>query len=238
MSSRRNSCSPTTSSKAPSAARSSITNTWFAPARRNTQRGHGAGKPSIAILDKDAAGQYLPRLKQSGDAKLSALDAAPKFAKSGNIAPANYFGDGKFYAVNTMQPAYQPSGSKPPPPMQTTCTPTQQCHDLPPPKLRPPSATTLDAKHVNWIGIRFLGRSAQRRPPVSAQTRAVIYAPATPAAILTSKPHHQPVHTITNARSVAHADQRAAHLKITARSSPMPRPAACRRSRLYKRQEI
>ena len=32
---------------------------------------------------------------------------------TGNIAPANYFGDGKFYAVNTMQPPYQPSGNPP-----------------------------------------------------------------------------------------------------------------------------
>src|SRR5260221_4913045 len=34
-------------------------------------------KPSIALLAKDAAGKYLPRLKQSSDAKLSSLDAAP-----------------------------------------------------------------------------------------------------------------------------------------------------------------
>src|SRR6202166_958537 len=72
-------------------------------------------RPSIAILDTDAAGHYLPRLKQAKDAKRSALDAAPKYAKSGTIAPVNYFGDGKFYAVNTMQPAYQPSGNKPAP---------------------------------------------------------------------------------------------------------------------------
>src|SRR6202023_1207133 len=51
-------------------------------------------KPSVAILDKDAAGEYLPRLKQSNDAPLSAWDAAPKFAKSCNITPVNYFGDG------------------------------------------------------------------------------------------------------------------------------------------------
>ena len=43
-------------------------------------------KPSIAILETDAAGRYLPRLKQANDAKRSALDAPPKFAKSGNIA--------------------------------------------------------------------------------------------------------------------------------------------------------
>src|ERR1700748_1237688 len=55
-----------------------------------------AAKPSIAILEQDAAGHYLPRLKLAKDAK-SALDEPPRFAKSGNITPADYFGDGKFY---------------------------------------------------------------------------------------------------------------------------------------------
>ena len=72
-----------------------------------------APKPSIAILDQDAAGHYLPKLKAAKNAPASALDGPPKFAKSGNITPANYFGDGNFYAVNTMQPPYQPSGNAP-----------------------------------------------------------------------------------------------------------------------------
>src|ERR1700722_19749552 len=72
-----------------------------------------AAKPSIALLDKDGAGHYLPRLTAAKNAKPSALDGPPRFAKSGNITPANYFGDDKFYAVNTMQPAYQPSGNTP-----------------------------------------------------------------------------------------------------------------------------
>jgi acid phosphatase len=71
--------------------------------------------PSIAILEKDAAGHYLPRLKSAPGSPASALDGPPKFAKSGNITPENYFGDGRFYAVNTMQPPYQPSGCRPRP---------------------------------------------------------------------------------------------------------------------------
>src|ERR1700728_4375142 len=72
-----------------------------------------AAKPSIPTLYSDSGGHYLPRLKLAQGAPSSALDGPPKFAKSGNITPANYFGDGKFYAVNTMQPAYQPSGNAP-----------------------------------------------------------------------------------------------------------------------------
>ena len=59
------------------------------------------------------AGGYLPRLKTATTPPASALDEPPTFARSGNIAPLNYFGDGKFYAVNTMQPPYQPSRNKP-----------------------------------------------------------------------------------------------------------------------------
>src|SRR5277367_4818195 len=70
-------------------------------------------KPTIAVLEQDAAGNYLPRLKVATRAKPSALDGPPRFANSGNITPANYFGDGQFYAVNTMQPPYQPSGATP-----------------------------------------------------------------------------------------------------------------------------
>src|SRR5205814_3981468 len=43
----------------------------------------------------------------------SALDGAPAF-QTGNIAPLDYFGTGDGYrAVNTMQPAYEPSGNFP-----------------------------------------------------------------------------------------------------------------------------
>ena len=73
-----------------------------------------AAKPSIAVLEQDAAGHYLPRLKTApGCAARRRSTGRRQFVQSGNIAPANYFGDGKFYAVNTMQPPYQPSGNPP-----------------------------------------------------------------------------------------------------------------------------
>src|SRR6202043_2146445 len=70
-------------------------------------------KPSITLLETAADGRMLPRLLVAKDSPASALDGPPKFVKSGNIAPVNYFGDGQFHAVNTMQPAYQPSGNAP-----------------------------------------------------------------------------------------------------------------------------
>jgi acid phosphatase len=72
-----------------------------------------AAKPTITVLDTDASGKYLPSLKLAANSPASALDGPPTYVLSGTITPANYFGDGKFYGVNTMQPPYQPSGNTP-----------------------------------------------------------------------------------------------------------------------------
>jgi acid phosphatase len=173
-----------------------------------------AAKPSIAILDTDAAGHYLPRLKQSKDAKLSALDAAPKYAKSGNIAPVNYFGDGKFYAVNTMQPAYQPSGNKPAPTDADYLYADPHNATTLPPQTQATIGDELDAKHVNWIwysGAWDAALADGRQPPLKA--REAIYAPETPGGSPDFQAHHQPFNYYERFDPTAHADQRTAHLK-------------------------
>jgi acid phosphatase len=173
-----------------------------------------AAKPSIAILDRDTAGNYLPRLTLAKGAKSSALDEPPKFAKSGNIAPANYFGDGKFYAVNTMQPAYQPSGNTPgsgdadywyaDPDNATTL----------PPQTQQTIGDALDAKHVDWTwysGAWDAAVADGRRPAL--KSRAAIYAPETPFGNPDFQPHHQPFNYYARFDPIVHADQRAAHMK-------------------------
>ncbi len=83
----------------------------------------------------------LPRLKTAKNSPRSALDGPPKFVKSGNIAPLNYFGDGKFYAVNTMQPPYQPSGNAPAPQdAGGLYADPEQCDDVAAANRVPPSA--------------------------------------------------------------------------------------------------
>jgi acid phosphatase len=171
-------------------------------------------KPSMAVLDKDAAGRYVPRLKAAKDAKPSALDEAPKFQNSGNIAPANYFGDGKFYAVNTMQPAYQPSGNKPAAadagylyadPGSATTLPPQSAATI---------GDALDAKHVNWIWYSGSWGAALADGRRSAlKSRTVIYAPSTPAGNPDFQPHHQPFNYYARFDPESGAEQRALHLK-------------------------
>ena len=173
-----------------------------------------AAKPSIALLDQDAAGHYLPRLKLAANAQASALDGPPSFARNGNITPPNYFGDGRFYAVNTMQPAYQPSGNPPAAddadflfadPMKATTLPPQTQATI---------GDSLDAKHVRWVwyaGAWDAALADGRQPP--SKTRAAIYAPPYPGGNPDFQPHHQPFDYYARFDPVAHAATRAAHLQ-------------------------
>ncbi|HSU04875.1 MAG TPA: acid phosphatase, partial [Acetobacteraceae bacterium] len=60
-------------------------------------------RPSISAVEPDGV-----TLKVAADSPKSAMDGIPIFVSDGNITP-------DFYAVNTMQPPYQPSANKPAP---------------------------------------------------------------------------------------------------------------------------
>lgn len=63
----------------------------------------GPAKPSIAKVEADGV-----TLAPAAGMPASALEGPPKFASDGNLTP-------DFYAVNTMQPPYQPSANPPAP---------------------------------------------------------------------------------------------------------------------------
>ncbi|MFM0139476.1 acid phosphatase [Caballeronia grimmiae] len=60
-----------------------------------------AAKGSISVVNADGVSLTL-----ASNSPASALSGAPKYVNSGNLTP-------DFYAVNTMQPPYQPSGNAP-----------------------------------------------------------------------------------------------------------------------------
>ena len=171
-------------------------------------------KPSIAILDTDGAGHYLPRLKLAPGSPASALDGPPKFAKSGNISPANYFGDGKFYAVNTMQPPYQPSGNPPAPGDAAGLYADPGRRTTLPPQTAPTIGDRLNEKHVSWAWYSgaWDAALADGRKPAGTERR-VIYAPETPAGSPDFQPHHQPFNYYADFDPVTRGGERAAHLK-------------------------
>ncbi len=171
-------------------------------------------KPSIAALDKDAAGHYLPRLTTAKNSPVSALDGPPKFVKSGNITPLNYFGDGMFYAVNTMQPPYQPSGNAPAPADSGGEYANPNNATTLPPQTGPTIGDRLNAKNVEWTwyaGAWDAALADGKQP--AAHERRVIYAPETPGGSPDFQPHHQPFNYYANFDPAAHASERAKHLK-------------------------
>lgn len=68
---------------------------------------------SISALNTQADGTFQPVLTPADTSPPSAISGPPTFKRSSNLTPKNYAGDGKFYAVNTMQPSYQPSANPP-----------------------------------------------------------------------------------------------------------------------------
>jgi acid phosphatase len=173
-----------------------------------------AAKPTMTLLEQDSNGRYLPRLETSRNLPASALDEPPRFAKSGNIAPNNYFGDGKFYAVNTMQPPYQPSGNAPAATDIGFAYADSSRATTLPPQTRATIGDALDAKRVDWIwyaGAWNVAVKDGRRAPT--KMREVIYAPATAGGNPDFQPHHQPFNYYEKFDPAMHAEHRAAHLK-------------------------
>jgi acid phosphatase len=81
-------------------------------------------------------------LKAAANSPASALDGKPKFVADGNLTP-------DLYAVNTMQPPYQPSANKPPqtgdPAFADPANPTTL-----PPQTEKTIGDLLSAKGISW----------------------------------------------------------------------------------------
>jgi phospholipase C len=95
----------------------------------------GSAKDKIAALDADGVS-----LKLAPDSPVSALDGPPKFVNDGSLTP-------DFHAINTMQPAYQPSAN-PLAPGDNSAFPSS-------PKTLPPQSEEtigdlLNKKDVSW----------------------------------------------------------------------------------------
>jgi len=96
-----------------------------------------AAKPSIAAVEADGV-----TLKVADNSPASAIDGIPKFVSDGNLTP-------DFYAVNTMQPPYQPSAVKPAPGGDPLDADPDQPTTLPP-QTQTTIGDLLSAKGVTW----------------------------------------------------------------------------------------
>ena len=161
-----------------------------------------AAKPTIAVLDVDSAGKFLPKLTLAASAPASALDGPPTFALSGNITPKNYFGDGTFRAVNTMQPPYQPSGNAPAATDTAGLYATTASATTLPPQTQANIGDRLNAKSITWKW--YAGAWAK-----ASSDRTVIYNNTVP----NFQAHHHPFNYFANMDPVTSAPNRTAHLK-------------------------
>jgi len=176
-----------------------------------------AQHPTIAVLNKDANGNWVPSLTPSATSQASAMNGPPSFVLSGNITPANYFGDDKFYAVNTMQAPYQPSGNAPAAAASAAYASTSKATTLPP-QSASNIGDTLAAKSVSWKwyagGWNAAVTDGMQDPSVA---RSVIYAGnangVSSSTALDFQPHHQPFNYYAEFDPTAHADARTAHMK-------------------------
>ena len=173
-----------------------------------------AAKPEIALLDRDSSGRWLPRLRTAAKPPPSALDEPPMFALSGSIAPLNYFGDGKFYAVNTMQPPFQPSRNKPAAGDWSFAYADANNPTTLPPQTHTTIGDLLDTRRIGWSWYAGAWKAALEdgtRP--SSKKRNVIYTPETAGGNPDFQAHHQPFNYYERFDPSAHAADRAAHLK-------------------------
>jgi acid phosphatase len=170
-----------------------------APEYPNADDPASPGRTSISAIEVDAKGNFV-RLTPGAAAPGSVLNGAPTYLKDSTLTPKD--AQGRFYAVNTMQPAYQPSGN---PPAGTDTTglyaDPAKATSLPPQTAKT-IADLLDAKHISWAW--YAGAWSE----VSAN-RAGIYNNSTP----NFQPHHQPFNYYASFDPVQHAEARAAHLK-------------------------
>lgn len=98
---------------------------------------HSPARPLISVLDADGAS-----LRIAADSPKSALGGPPRFVNSGALTP-------DFYAVNTMQPPYQPSGNKPAPGGNPAFADPAKPNTLPP-QTEPTIGDLLSANGISW----------------------------------------------------------------------------------------
>jgi acid phosphatase len=174
-------------------------------------------QPTIAALETDTGGNYLPRLARQPASPVSALDGLPVWVLDGNVTPKNYFGDGTFRAVNTMQTPYQPSGIAPDASDATGLYADPGKANTLPPQTQTHIGDLLTAKGIDWIWYAGGWNAA-------LADRTKVYNPAHG----NFQVHHQAFNYFAGFDPVAHAAERATHLKdyddliAAARSGTLP----------------
>jgi len=172
--------------------------------------------PEYPNADTDPAAPTIAALDANGDLVLaatspaSAIDGPPVFMLSGNLVPKNYFGDGTFRAVNTMQPPYQPSAIA-----YATTDASHLYADRSKPQTLPPQTEPTIGDQLGAKGVSWKWYAGAYRQTLTAATgdRVGFPQPSTAGAVPNYQFHHHPFNYYQGFDPVTGAAAREAHLK-------------------------
>lgn len=170
-----------------------------APQYPNADAASSPAKGSISAIDVDAKGNFT-RLTPGTGNPASVLAGKAVYLNDSTLTPKD--ASGMFYAVNTMQPDYQPSGNKP------AATDTTGLYADPakattlPPQTQTTIGDLLSAHGISWAW--YAGAWAK-----ATQDPTAIYNNTVP----NFQAHHQPFNYYANFDPVTQAANRGAHLK-------------------------
>jgi phospholipase C len=162
------------------------------PIYPNADKSPAAG--SISAVQADGV-----TLKIASNSPASALEGPPKFVNSGNLTP-------DFYAVNTMQPAYQPSGNKPAALGDTAFADPQSPTTLPP-QTQTHIGDRLNDAHISWAW--YSGAWSEALSAGESGQAGVIYGKTMSAPNFQA--HHQPLNYFADL--APGTENRAQHLR-------------------------
>ncbi len=140
-------------------------------------------------------------LKLKSTSPASILTGTAVYENDSTLTPKD--SSGMFYAVNTMQPAYQPSGNAPASTDSTKLLADPSKANTLPPQTQDTIATLLDQRGVSWAWYSGAWNA------VSADRTLINNGQAVP----NFQTHHQPFNFYAAFSPIGQADYRAAHLK-------------------------
>lgn len=160
-------------------------------------------KGSIAKIDVDAKGNFV-RLTPSATAPATVLNGAPAYANDGALTPAD--STGMFYAVNTMQPPFQPSSNAPASGDSSKLYADTGKATTLPPQTQTNIGDLLTGKNIDWAW--YAGAWKDTTALATASARGGSF-PSPP----NFQFHHQPFNYFANMDPVKAPAYRAAHLR-------------------------
>ena len=178
-----------------------------APTYPNADADTSPAKASISAIDTDANGNFV-KLTAAPTSPASVLAGAPVYKNDSTLTPKD--ATGTFYAVNTMQPPYQPSSNAPAAGDSSKLFADPTKATTLPPQTQTTIGDVLTAKGLSWA---WYG-GAWKSTTATATGDRVFPAAVPPAAQAPNfQFHHQPFNYYAAFDPATHADARAAHLK-------------------------